>query len=279
MNDEFRRKVNDFIENIFDDDDFVTDIVDSNNLSEFMKFFAQYRDKVVDSVDEEVFCYAVFKILQDNFSLEDLRKNSDIVPPGYYFAYCIEKNVKDINMVDWKGGWDHYTDSYFSFWYGYSDLKNIQLDRLTVNDDVLLWNLFNALFNAKSGLDGGHINTLLIVDDVGNLKEFNFPISKDFTIDNVILDNSSDINFSGLNIKTLSLSNTIIPEFKWSTWSKLDYIDITEIDSDNSGTIVLPPWFIAMLLNSDTKILLDHGQKLRVQKIFTAKIKERLQYK
>lgn len=279
MNDEFRRKVNDFIENIFDDDDFVTDIVDSHNLSEFMKFFAQYQNKVVDNSEQEAFCYAVFKILQDNFSLEDLRKNSDIVPPGYYFAYCIEKNVKDINMVDWKGGWDHYTDSYFSFWYGYSDLKNIQLDRLTVNDDVLLWNLFNALFDADSGLDGGHINTLLIVDDVGNLKQFNFPISKDFTIDNVILDNSSNINVSELTIKTLSLSNTVIPVFKWSTWSKLDYIDITEIDSDNSGTIVLPPWFIAMLLNSDTKILLDHGQKLRVQKIFTAKIKERLQYK
>lgn len=279
MNADFKQKVNDFIENIFDDDDFVNDVVDSNNISEFMKFFAQYRDKVVDSSGQEAFCYAVFKILQDNFSLEDLRKNSDIVPPGYYFAYCIEKNVKDINLVDWKGGWDHYTDSYFSFWYGYSDLKNIQLDRLTVNDDVLLCKLFNALFNAKSGLDSGHINTLLIVDDVGNLKQFIFPALTDFTIDNVILDNSSNINVSGLNIKTLSLSNTVIPEFKWDNWSRLDYIDITDVDSDNSGVIVLPPWFISMLLRSDTKILLDHGQKLRVQKIFTAKIKERLQYK
>ena len=153
------------------------------------------------------------------------------------------------------------------------------MDRLTVNDDVLLCELFNALFDAKSGLDSGHINTLLIVDDVGNLTRFNFPASKDFTIDNVILDNSSNIDVSGLNIKTLSLSNTIIPEFKWDKWSRPDYIDITDVDSDNSGVIVLPPQFISMLLNSDTKILLDHGQKLRVQKIFTAKIKERLQYK
>lgn len=279
MNADFKQKVNDFIENIFDDDDFVNDVVDSNNISEFMKFFAQYGDKVVDSSGQEAFCYAVFKILQDNFSLEDLRKNSDIVPPGYYFAYCIEKNVKDINLVGWKGGWDHYTDSYFSFWYGYSDLKNIQLDRLTVDDDILLCSLINALFDAKSGLDSGHINTLLIVDDVGNQAQFNFPDSKDFTIDNVILDNSSHIDVSGLNIKTLSLSNTIIPVFRWDKWGRLDYIDITDVDSDNSGVIVLPPWFISMLLNSDTKILLDHGQKLRVQKIFTAKIKERLQYK
>lgn len=279
MNADFKQKVNDFIENILDDNDFVNDVFDSNNISEFMKFFAQYRDKVVDSSGQEAFCYAVFKILQDNFSLEDLRKNSDIVPPGYYFAYCIEKNVKDINLVDWKGGWDHYTDNYFSFWYGYSDLKNIQLDRLTVNDDILLRELFNALFDAKSGLDSGHINTLLIVDDVGSLAKFNFPGLKDFTIDNVILDNSSHINVSGLNIKTLSLSNTILPEFKWDNWSRLDYIDITDVDSDNSGVIVLPPWFISMLLRSDTKILLNHGQKLRVQKIFTAKIKERLQYK
>lgn len=277
MNDEFRRKVNDFIDNILDDDDFENDVVYSNNLSEFMKFFAQYRDKVVDSVDQEAFCYAVFKILQDNFSLEELRKNSNIVPPGYYFAYCIEKNIKDINLVDWKGGWDHYTDSYFSFWYSYSDLKNIQLDRLTVNDDVLLWNLINALFDAKSGLDGGHINTLVIVDTEGSGKLFKIPSSKDCTIDNVILDNSSDINVSGLNVKTLSVVNTTIPTLYWGN---VDYIDITGIDSDDSGTIMLPPWFIARLLNSDnTKILLDHGQKLRVQKIFSAKIKERLQYK
>lgn len=277
MNDKFRRKVNDFIENIFDDDDFVTDIVDSHNLSEFMKFFAQYQNKVVDNSEQEAFCYAVFKILQDNFSLEDLRKNSDIVPPGYYFAYCIEKNIKDINLVDWKGGWDHYTDSYFSFWYSYSDLKNIQLDRLTVNDDVLLWNLINALFDAKSGLDGGHINTLVIVDTEGSGKLFKIPSSKDCTIDNVILDNSSTINVSELNVKTLSLVNTTIPTLYWGN---VNYIDITGIDSDNSGTIMLPPWFIARLLNSDnTKLLLDHGQKLRVQKIFSAKIKERLQYK
>ena len=277
MNDEFRRKVNDFIDNILDDDDFENDVVYSNNLSEFMKFFAQYRDKVVDSVDQEAFCYAVFKILQDNFSLEELRKNSNIVPPGYYFAYCIEKNVKDIDLVDWKGGWDHYTDSYFSFWYSYSGLKNIQLDQLIVNDDVLLWNLINALFDAKSGLDGGHINTLVIVDMEGSGKIFNFPSSKDCTIDNVILDNSSDINVSGLNVKTLSLVNTTIPALYWGN---VDYIDITGIDSDDSGTIMLPPWFIARLLNSDnTKLLLDHGQKLRVQKIFSAKIKERLQYK
>lgn len=276
MNDEFRRKVNDFIDNILDDDDFENDVVYSNNLSEFMEFFAQYRNKVVNSADQEAFCYAVFKILQDNFSLEELRKNSNIVPPGYYFAYCIEKNIKDINLADWKGGWDYYTDSYFSFWYSYSDLKNIQLDRLTVNDDVLLWNLINALFDAKSGLDGGHINTLVIVDMEGSGKLFKIPSSKNCTIDNVILDNSSDINVSGLNVKTLSLVNTTIPALYWGN---VDYIDITGIDSDDSGTIMLPPWFIARLLNSDTKILLDHGQKLRVQKIFSAKIKERLQYK
>lgn len=278
MNDEFRRKVNDFIDNILDDDDFENDVVYSNNLSEFMKFFAQYRDKVVDSVDQEAFCYAVFKILQDNFSLEELRKNSNIVPPGYYFAYCIEKNIKDINLVDWKGGWDHYTDSYFSFWYSYSDFKNIQLDRLTVNDDVLLWNLINALFDAKSGLDGGHINTLVIVDTEGSGKLFKIPSSKDCTIDNVILDNSSTINVSGLNVKTLSVVNTTIPTLYWGN---VNYIDITGVDIDNSGTIMLPPWFIARLLNSDdnTKLLLNHGQKLRVQKIFSAKIKERLQYK
>lgn len=277
MNADFKQKVNDFIENIFDDDDFVNDVVDSNNISEFMKFFDQYRDKVVDSSEQEAFCYAVFKILQDNFSLEDLRKNSNIVPPGYYFAYCIEKNIKDINLVDWKGGWDHYTDSYFSFWYGYSDLKNIQLDRLTVNDDVLLWNLINTLFDAKSGLDESHINTLVIVDTEGNRNLFKIPSSKNCTIDNVILDNSSNINVSGLNVKTLSVVNTTIPALYWGN---VDYIDITGIDSDNSGTIMLPPWFIARLLNSDNiKILLDHSQKLRVQKIFTAKIKERLQYK
>lgn len=278
MNADFKQKVNDFIENIFDDDDFVNDVVDSNNISEFMKFFAQYRATVVDSSEQEAFCYAVFKILQDNFSLEDLRKNSSIVPPGYYFAYCIEKNIKDINLIDWRGGWDHYPDNYFSFWYGYSDLKNIQLDRLTVNDDVLLWNLINVLFDAKSGLDEGHINTLVIVDTEGNRNLFKIPSSKNCTVDNVILDNSSDINVSGLNIKTLSLVNSDkIPALYWGN---IDYIDITGMDSDNSGTIMLPPWFIARVLNSDnTKILLDHSQKLRVQKIFTAKIKERLQYK
>lgn len=138
--------------------------------------------------------------------------------------------------------------------------------------------MINALFDAKSGLDSGHINTLLVVDDEGAQRRFNFPSSKDFTIDNVILDNSPAINVSGLNIKTLSVVNTTkIPLWYWGN---IDYIDITGMDSDNSGTIMLPPWFIARVLNSDnTKILLDHSQKLRVQKIFTAKIKERLQYK
>lgn len=273
MNEGFKHIVNNFIEDIFDNDDFVNDIVESNDISKFMNFFNQYRDKYVDSADLEAFLYATFKILQDNFSLEDLKNNSSIVHPGYYFAYCIEKNVKDINITDWRSGWNNY----FAFWYSYSGLKSIQLDKLTANDDVLLCNLINALFDRKSGLDEGHINTLVIVDDVGDARRFNIPDSKKLTIDNAVLDNSSDINFSDLTIKTLSLSNTSIPLFNWEN---VEYIDITEVDSDNSGTILLPPWFVVKLLNfKNTKILLDHSQKIRVQKIFTERIKERLQYK
>lgn len=273
MNADFKQNVNDFIENIFDDDDFVNDVVDSNDISKFMNFFNQYRDKYVDSADLEPFFYATFKILQDNFSLDELKNNSSVVHPGYYFAYCIEKNVKDINLTDWRSGWNNY----FCFWYSYSELlKAIQLDKLTVNDDVLLCNLINALFDRKSGLDEGHINTLVIVDDVGDARRFNIPDSKKLTIDTVILDNSSDINFSDLNIKTLRLSNTSIPQFNWEN---VEYIDITEVDSDNSGTILLPPWFVVKLLNFNTKIILEYGQKIRVQKIFTERIKERLQYK
>lgn len=137
--------------------------------------------------------------------------------------------------------------------------------------------MINALFDRKSGLDEGHINTLVIVDDVGDARRFNIPDSKKLTVDNAVLDNSSDINFSDLTVKTLSLFNTAIPQFNWEN---VEYIDITNVDSDNSGTILLPPWFVVKLLNfKNTKILLDHGQKIRVQKIFTERIKERLQYK
>ena len=40
VNADFKQKVNDLVETIFDDDDFVNGVVDSNNISEFMKFFA-----------------------------------------------------------------------------------------------------------------------------------------------------------------------------------------------------------------------------------------------
>lgn len=265
--------VNNYIDEIIDDDDFDN----ISDLTDFFKFVNnRYRDYSKDPNNSntlEYFNLAVFIILMDKFDLKDLYNSPDEVNVLYYLYYCLARGVKDIDLSPWT---DHmvennpYPDYMLTF---YDSIATADINSMVFSGSKAFSMLFN-LSKIISPVKTYNINNILVKDtkylSLADADTYSLSIK----INTLTIPSNCYVFLAGILITKLILIDT-----PTNNNLNINDVDAKEIDLTNlSGKLTISADTLKTFLGGNCKkITKTANSKIAIPKIFVEKIKQKLE--
>lgn len=266
-----KNKVNEYIDMILDDDYFDVDMNIFDYINIIKNISKQQKNSNTLFVSDINFCLAVYKIMSELYNEKDIISAHNELSPAIYFYYCMQHNIKDIDISAWK-------DSPKGMCLCLPSLGPQKIDSFITPDYATL----NEVYDYPASLYLFHKNTK--ITDFYIKYEFCdkspalvlFPIS----IDNLYCFTSTSIGF--LYGDKLSIDRIILQkssknkqEIKISISDLIDinYIDITNLDDNVSFSFKSLDYIIG---HKNVKILRRTNQKIKVPSMLSKELSLRI---